>query len=66
MSRKFIGIQLKGPNLISLAVLSKSLKDCLDCKARLDLATLRGSDLDGCSACPNCPLGPEPAVGWQS
>ena len=52
--------------MISLAVLSKSLEGCLDCNARLDLVTLRGSDLDGCSACPNHPLGPEPAVGWQS
>ena len=52
--------------MISLAVLSKSLESRLDCKARLDLATLRGSDLDGCTACPNRPPGPEPAVGQQS
>ena len=52
--------------LISLTVLSKLLEGHLDCKARLDLTTLRGSDLDGCLACPNRPPGPEPAVGWQS
>lgn len=41
MSRKFTGIRLEGPNLILFAVLQKSLEGCLDCKARLDTATLR-------------------------
>ena len=45
--------------------LVKSLGSHLDCKARLDLTTLRGFDLNGCSACPNHPSSPEPAVSWQ-
>ena len=49
-------------SLILLAVLSKSLESNIDCTARLDLTTLRGSDLDCCLACPNRSPGPEPAV----